>query len=83
MFQNGVTTCEEATDVSGRGVGLAAVVSACRAAGGRVEVETHEGKGTRFRFAFPSHAVQVRETVVRSLRKPSTRPSGPLRAVNT
>ncbi len=59
MFQDGVTTRSEATSVSGRGVGLGAVVSACREAGGDVEVVTQAGKGTRFRFVFPKLAVQV------------------------
>jgi len=62
MFRDGVTTREQATETSGRGVGLAAVASACRDAGGTVEVDTIAGKGTLFRFAFSGQPVQVRET---------------------
>jgi HPt (histidine-containing phosphotransfer) domain-containing protein len=61
MFRDGVTTRDEATEISGRGVGLGAVVAACRAAGGSVEVETAPGKGTLFRFVYPLQTVQVRE----------------------
>jgi two-component system chemotaxis sensor kinase CheA len=61
MFHDGVTTKEQASEMSGRGVGLGAVVSACRAAGGMVDVDTSEGKGSLFRFAFPDQPVQVRE----------------------
>jgi chemotaxis protein histidine kinase CheA len=61
MFRDGVTTRSEANDISGRGVGLGAVVGACRAAGGYVEVDSTRGKGTWFRFAFPTQAIQVRD----------------------
>jgi HPt (histidine-containing phosphotransfer) domain-containing protein len=81
MFQDGITTRNEATDVSGRGVGLGAVVGACREAGGNVEVVTQAGRGTRFRFAFPKLAVQVRDAPPRSSRsarrKASLRPERP------
>ncbi|HET9933726.1 MAG TPA: ATP-binding protein [Polyangiaceae bacterium] len=80
MFSDGVSTREQATDTSGRGVGLGAVVAACRAAGGMVDVDSGSGKGTSFKFAFPKQAVEVRvgassgtfHTVrPRSLRAPS------------
>ena len=76
MFQDGVTTRSEATDISGRGVGLSAVVAACRQGGGSVEVVTQPDKGTRFRFLFPKLAVQVRDVQSRkSSRAPRPRPS--------
>lgn len=62
MFQDGVTTRDEANDISGRGVGLGAVVAACRSVGGFVEVDSTRGKGTTFRFAFPNQAVQIRDS---------------------
>ncbi len=74
MFQSGITTRDEATDLSGRGVGLGAVASACRAAGGRVEVESTEREGTRFFFAFPQQSVQVRLKPVAAGPRPSRRP---------
>jgi len=60
MFHDGVTTRDEASELSGRGVGLAAVASTCKAAGGRIEVKSERGKGTNFRFLFPDHAVKIR-----------------------
>ena len=60
MFSDGVSTREQATDTSGRGVGLSAVVAACRAAGGTVDVDSALGRGTSFKFAFPRQAVEVR-----------------------
>lgn len=60
MLQSGVTTREEATELSGRGVGLAAVAHACRQAGGELQVRSDRGRGTQFRFAFPAQRVQVR-----------------------
>jgi two-component system, chemotaxis family, sensor kinase CheA len=54
-----MTTCDEATEISGRGIGLGAVLAACRAAGGDVEVETTGGKGTVFRFVFPDNPCKL------------------------
>jgi two-component system chemotaxis sensor kinase CheA len=61
MFHDGVTTRDEATELSGRGVGLAAVASSCKTAGGTIAVDSEAGKGTCFRFSFPGQAFRVRE----------------------
>lgn len=53
MFEGGVTTRETATDLSGRGVVLAAVAAACQDAGGSHECVGEKGKGTTFRFLLP------------------------------
>lgn len=53
LFADGVSTREETTEYSGRGVGMAAVRAACIEIGGRVEVETKLGEGTAFVFTFP------------------------------
>ncbi len=53
MFLDGVSTREQVTEVSGRGVGMAAVKAAAEAMGGRVTVTTETGKGTTFRFLLP------------------------------
>lgn len=82
MFHDGVTTRDEATELSGRGVGLAAVSDTCRRVGGRVECESAIGVGTTFRFVFPLGAVQVRQgTPAAPGRSPSTAPSSMRRAV--
>jgi len=81
MFQDGVTTRDVATELSGRGVGLGAVVAACRDAGGRAEVDTEPGKGTLFRFVFPESMAQLRTgSVTDTIEKiVSTQDSGTVR----
>ena len=53
LFEPGVTTSEEVTDVSGRGVGLDVVKNSVKRMGGTVEVATQKGKGTRFTLTLP------------------------------
>jgi HPt (histidine-containing phosphotransfer) domain-containing protein len=60
LFHDGISTKDEVTDVSGRGVGLAALRTAVRERGGRVEVTSEPGRGTTFSFLFPEHACRAR-----------------------
>lgn len=53
LFADGVTTKDEVTPLSGRGVGLAAVLETLKRAGGEVHVRTQHGSGTTFRFEVP------------------------------
>jgi chemotaxis protein histidine kinase CheA len=78
MFHDGITTREEASELSGRGVGLAAVASSCKAAGGNIEVDSEGGKGTCFRFSFPGQSFKIREGTPSGF--PSRRPRASLRA---
>jgi two-component system chemotaxis sensor kinase CheA len=55
LFTSGVSTAKNVTDISGRGVGLSAVLERCRALGGHVDVESRPGQGTSFVFTFPRH----------------------------
>ena len=57
LFHEGLTTRDEATDTSGRGVGLGAVRGACEALGGRIAVTSVEGHGTTVRLCLPASAV--------------------------
>jgi signal transduction histidine kinase len=52
VFADGVTTRAQATDISGRGVGLSATRDACEAHGGSIDVLSQAGRGTRFAFYF-------------------------------
>ena len=52
IFQQGITTKEEANIVSGRGVGMSAVKESVMAINGTIEVESEEGKGTIFTLTF-------------------------------
>lgn len=49
----GFSTAQEVTEVSGRGVGLDAVVNRVRALGGAVEMQSVEGYGTTFMIRLP------------------------------
>jgi signal transduction histidine kinase/HAMP domain-containing protein len=53
LFADGFSTRAEATDTSGRGVGLAALKQACVTWGIQVSIKTSRGKGTSFIFRFP------------------------------
>lgn len=61
LFLEGVSTREEATAFSGRGVGMAAVKEAAEALGGTIEVTSQVGRGTSFRFRFPTQSGVARE----------------------
>jgi HPt (histidine-containing phosphotransfer) domain-containing protein/two-component sensor histidine kinase/PAS domain-containing protein len=53
LFEDGLSTASAVTAVSGRGVGMGAVRAACRDLGGRIDVHSARGVGTRFEFSFP------------------------------
>lgn len=50
----GITTKEEVTDVSGRGVGLDVVKSTIESFGGSFSIDSEEGKGTSIKLVLPS-----------------------------
>ena len=54
-------------EISGRGIGLAAVRAECERLGGTVGVTSERGRGTTFRFRFPSESVMMLEGRVRDL----------------
>jgi two-component system, chemotaxis family, sensor kinase CheA len=66
LFTEGLSTRREATETSGRGVGLAAVREACQRLGGTFEVQSRRGRGTRFRFRFPLVGVALDRLGIRS-----------------
>jgi two-component system chemotaxis sensor kinase CheA len=70
VFLPGVSSKASATELSGRGVGMAAVRDACEALGGRVEIASEAGRGTRVTFAFPKD-VTVYEGHAAILRLPA------------
>ncbi|MBK6684553.1 MAG: Hpt domain-containing protein [Deltaproteobacteria bacterium] len=57
LFADGVSTKDAVSDVSGRGVGMAAVRQVCRALGGAISVTTEAGRGTTFRFSIPKDEI--------------------------
>jgi two-component system chemotaxis sensor kinase CheA len=56
LFRDALTTRCEATDVSGRGLGLGAFRRAVTRAGGRVAIETTKNHGTTVRAYLPQPA---------------------------
>jgi two-component system chemotaxis sensor kinase CheA len=52
LFTDGITTRDRATELSGRGIGLAALRESVSALHGAVEVDSALGRGTTFRFIF-------------------------------
>ena len=54
IFLSGFSTAAAVTEDAGRGVGLDAVKTAVRAAGGTIEVNGERGRGTAFLIYFPA-----------------------------
>jgi two-component system chemotaxis sensor kinase CheA len=57
LFCDGVSTAEDVTDISGRGLGMGALRAATVALGGELEIETQAGRGTTLRLVFPKDAM--------------------------
>ncbi len=53
VFRAGLSTAEEVTDISGRGVGMDVVRSVLEALNGSISVKTKEGQGTTFEMRLP------------------------------
>ena len=64
IFQSGFSTAEEVTQLAGRGVGMDIVRSEITAIGGRVEVRSETGRGTRFHITLPLTLVVTQAVLV-------------------
>ncbi|MFO0722692.1 MAG: ATP-binding protein [Myxococcota bacterium] len=53
IFADGVSTARSTTEISGRGVGMGALRSACRALRGDVQIESRPGQGTKVTCRVP------------------------------
>lgn len=53
LFEDSFSTRSEVTALSGRGVGLSAVLAETQALGGRIEVSSKRGQGSTFSFYLP------------------------------
>ena len=54
LFADGISAREDVTAMSGRGVGLSAVREVCSRQHGKVDVVSAKGRGTTFRFSWPT-----------------------------
>lgn len=71
LFADGVSSREEVSQTSGRGVGMGAVLAATHACGGTLTVESTRGEGTKFRFVLPAALLVSDEPPLRSLLPPA------------
>ncbi len=53
LFEPGFSTAKEVSDISGRGVGMDVVKRNIQALGGRIQVESEQGKGSTFKVNLP------------------------------
>jgi len=65
MSMPGFSTSEEITDISGRGVGLDVVKTKLDALGGRIDLETEAGKGTKFILTLPLTLAIIKAMLVK------------------
>ncbi|MCP3927133.1 MAG: chemotaxis protein CheA [Desulfobacterales bacterium] len=54
LFMSGVSTAEEVSDISGRGVGMDVVKTNVEAAGGSIRISSEQGKGSTFSITLPT-----------------------------
>ncbi len=66
IFVPGFSTATEVTEVSGRGVGMDVVRTDVVALGGRVEVSTSAGQGTRIRLVLPLTTAVTQVVMIRT-----------------
>jgi chemotaxis protein histidine kinase CheA len=65
LCHSGFSTREEATDTSGRGVGLDIVRNMLQEFDGSLQIESHPGKGTTFRLIIPKlRAVNIIDALI-------------------
>ena len=55
LFLDGLSTRDQATETSGRGVGLSALAEVVHDLGGTIEVRSEPGRGTSMTFRFADH----------------------------
>ncbi len=66
VFAAGLSTADEVTEISGRGVGLDVVKSAIEALKGSVELQSKPGHGTTFRLSVPLTLASIQALLFRA-----------------
>jgi two-component system chemotaxis sensor kinase CheA len=65
IFAPGLSTADEVTEISGRGVGLDVVKSSIEALKGSIELDSAPGRGTTFRLLVPLTLASIRALMFR------------------
>jgi two-component system chemotaxis sensor kinase CheA len=78
IFLPGFSTAAKLTNVSGRGVGMDVVRTNVEKIGGKVEIDSHTGKGTTLRLRIPLTLAIIPALIVRSLGQSFALPQGSL-----
>jgi len=78
IFVPGFSTATAITNVSGRGVGMDVVRTNTEKIGGKVELDSHVGKGTTLRLRIPLTLAIIPALIVRSLNQSFALPQGAL-----
>jgi chemosensory pili system protein ChpA (sensor histidine kinase/response regulator) len=66
IFMPGFSTARALSQVAGRGVGMDAVKAEIASLGGRIEIESSEGQGTKFRLLLPLTLVVTKALLIRA-----------------
>ncbi len=66
VFTAGISTAQEVTEISGRGVGMDVVRSEITALGGRIDVASEAGRGVRFTIHLPLTLAVTKTLMVRA-----------------
>jgi chemosensory pili system protein ChpA (sensor histidine kinase/response regulator) len=66
IFMPGLSTVAVLTEAAGRGVGMDVVKSEIQALGGRIEILSRSGRGTRFRLVMPLTTVVTQVVLLRA-----------------
>ena len=59
IFEDNISTAQQITDISGRGVGMTAVRTAVEKAKGTILVDSRPGIGTRIKISIEDPAVRL------------------------
>jgi two-component system chemotaxis sensor kinase CheA len=78
IFLPGFSTAAAVTNVSGRGVGMDVVRTNVEKIGGKVEIDSRQGKGTTLRLRIPLTLAIIPALIVRSLEQSFALPQGSL-----
>lgn len=78
IFLPGFSTAAAVTNISGRGVGMDVVRTNVEKIGGKVEIDSHPGKGTTLRLRIPLTLAIIPALIVRSLGQSFALPQGSL-----